>query len=317
MQPLRVEVTNWKKTRAVILLPFLHPVGMLIADLLHGKPLAKSLVGFGVFSLIYLVFGSFVIARMLLSNRIRCIIADENGVQIQAGRSSKRIAWHQIASFERSMRPGGKDLKRTLTLRDAGGAVLAEIPRELQESAHTAAGFEALEAGLVAHVGKRGVIAPSLDAPLAKTSFADTSSQALAGWSALAMFGPGAFLSWQFIPGGAGISAGCLGFALLGAFVIVTSVSYEIDERGVRCQTRFSQRELRWDQIRRVELIRGAGGLNFRGEKQSISVPGPARWGRDGGLLMMFVLRQCQKLGIEWEGDQVTQWRALKKHSTR
>lgn len=311
MQTLKVEIISWKKSLVVVtLLALIHPTVYLCSDLLQGKPLPTALWKFGLIFAVYLIIDLFLVLRTLFSGQLREIIADESGLQLKAGHKSRRIAWTQISTLERSLEMEGKVLKSCLTLRDSGGQVLTRFFRELQETAETRTQFDQLQLFIAAKIGTHGVISAPLEARL-KTAFALKTPYKLIGLGSLLFFLPCTFFSWNHPTGGPATGSIFLGFSVLGIFLALSDVKYEVDERGITRRSLFKKSELRWEEMRSVEMMRGAMSIRFASEKASLEVLGPANWGNDGALLMQFLQQQCEKYGVVLKHYEKVGWRDL------
>lgn len=312
MRPLKVIVINWKSSFIAITLgALIHPTFYFCSDMLQNKPLISSLRHSATIFAVYLVIELAMLLRLALSSRLHQIVADDVGLHFKAGRKSKRVGWIQIATFERSMAVEDKVLKACRTLRDPGGQIVGQFFRELQETAATRAQFEALEALIAEKVGKRGLIEGPLDAPVGKSEFVQHSKYGLVGWVTVFLMLPCAFFSWNHPTGGPLIGSIFLLLALLGVVLLLCETKYEVDERGVRSQTRFKTAEMRWDEIRGAAMMRGAMGVRFSGERGALDILGPASWGNDGALLMQFLISQFERYGIAWESNAVLNWHEL------
>lgn len=312
MQPLKVQIYP-RKTLLVAM--FLVPLAIAClafgGELWTGSSPARALAKFAAITGILGVICWPLMLGVLLSGQLHGIIADEAGLQLQAGRKSRRIAWSQIATVERSQAAQAGELRPCLTLRDAGGLVQATLFRQTQELPHTRAQWDALEALIESRIGKRGVISAPLEGAPLQSAFATQNQNKIIGWGCLLLFVPATALSWNHPTGGPATGAVFGVFSVLGLYLALNGVRYQVDERGARSQSLWKQRELRWDQVHHAELLRGA--LHIRligeeaGEKIGVEIPGPAGWGQSGAELMLFLQFQFKRCGIAWESDKTRQ----------
>ncbi|HEX9995872.1 MAG TPA: hypothetical protein VGB45_01915 [Abditibacterium sp.] len=310
MPILKIEITNWRKqVLAGIFVALVHPLVYLVFDLFQGKPLSRSLWAFGLIALFTLVAYLLTLIFSLFSPKLHQIVADDAGLRFQYGRKWRRVAWTQVSTLERSMQPDGKTLKNCLILRDAGGQIMATWFREAIETPQLKTQFDELETLILTKIGTRGLIQAPLDTPLSKTGFVLQTGYKIIGIGSLFLWLPCAFFSWNHSTGGPVVGSLFLIFAALGLVLALSDSRYEIDERGVRAANMWKKRELRWEEIRRAEMLSGGLSIHFRGEKTALDVAGPANWGDDSAQLMLFLHSQFNKFGVDWEGNKALNWK--------
>ena len=307
--PIAVEIINWKRKILLgLLVANIHPILYLGFDILGGKSLKASMTKYVLLLTFYLIVELFVALQMVFRGTTYKVICDDQGLTIKAFSKSKRLLWSQVATIEHSQQIDNKTLKNCLTLRDAGGAVQAQLWRDLQEPPFLKSQWALLEGFIASRLGSRAFTAPSLELIPTATMFTHQTVHKRLGLGSLVLWLPCAFFSWNHPTGGPLVGLGFLAFAALGVFLALCDARYQVDGRGVRVSTLFKTREMRWDEIRHAQMA-SAWVIYFEGDGKAVDIPGPANWS-NGGELMLFLQTQFKKFGIEW-GDKERNWREL------
>lgn len=319
MMPIVVEIINWKtKILWGLVAALIHPLLYVGLDFFQGKPIGKNLIVYTALFAFYVALELFVALQIVLRGTPYKLLADEQGLSIKAFLKSKRLAWSQIATLEKSQDLDGKTLKNRLILRDAGGTVQAQLWRDLQETPALQSQWEQLEAFIALRLGTRAFTTQPLNAAPTKTSFSHKTNHKPIGVVGLLFLLPCAFFSWNHPTGGPWVGSLFLFFAALCAFVFASDSRAEVDERGVRSFGLWQKGELRWDEIRRAEMMTGGSVLCFYGENetQAVSINGPNDW-KESGELMLFLQSQCNRFGIEWNANKAWNWREMVRFSNK
>ncbi len=319
MTPIVVEIINWKtKILWGVVAALVHPLIYLGFDFFQGKPVGKNLIVYAALFAFYVALELFVALGIVLRGTPHKLLADEQGLFIKAFWKSKRLAWSQIATLQKSQDLDGETLKNRLILRDAGGTVLAQLWRDLQETPALGAQWEQLEGFITSRLGTRAFTLAPLNAAPTRTSFAHKTNNKPIGVVGLLFLLPCAFFSWNHPTGGPWVGAIFLFFAFLCVFLLLSDSRAEVDERGVRSFGLWQKGELRWDEIRRAEMMSGGGVICFYGEDetQAVSINGPTGW-KESGELMLFLQSQFKRFGIEWNGNKAWNWREMVRFSNK
>jgi|GEM_PF-1311235 len=118
------------------------------------------------------------------------------------------------------------------------------------------------------------------------------------GWVGIAFFMICTLGSWS---AGAGrTSLIFLGFVVLGSYLILNSGSMQVDSDSIRYYLPFRSYQIKWNEVRYIEVDSQVGSMVFVGENKQLAVNGPMAWtGKDKFEIGSFISAQQDKYNIE------------------
>jgi hypothetical protein len=120
------------------------------------------------------------------------------------------------------------------------------------------------------------------------------------GWVCVAMFSACAFFSWRSETE-VWVAFLFLGFVGLGASVLAMSGQLELDTKKAARVTRINRYEMRWDEIKRIEIDKQANGITFSNGDKRIVALGLAYWSKENASeALEFINAQIAQREIEF-----------------
>ena len=115
-------------------------------------------------------------------------------------------------------------------------------------------------------------------------------------------------MSWR--AGGRGISLVFLFFAALGGYVILSSGSMHVDSYSIRYYLPFRSYQIKWTEIRHIEVDSQGATIVFVGENKKLAVHGPMfTSGKDKREAGRLIATQMDKYGIEFRLTEKANYR--------
>ena len=136
--------------------------------------------------------------------------------------------------------------------------------------------------------------------------------------------GGSALCSFSFAPAGPGepeqgklLCSSCY-FVGLNVYVLLFSGTLEMDSRTIIYRTPLAHYQIRWDEVRRIELDRVGSTMVFWGENKRLAALGSHYWqGADRVNMMLLVAAQMDKLGINMQQSEKAMFRLSKNTKVR
>jgi hypothetical protein len=91
-----------------------------------------------------------------------------------------------------------------------------------------------------------------------------------------------------------------IAFAALGGYLILSSGSMQIDSDSITYHLPLRSYQIKWSEVRYIEIDAGGGNMVFVGDSKRLAVIGPALWsGKDKIYLHKFMSDQLDKYDME------------------
>ncbi|MGH9882397.1 MAG: hypothetical protein ACRD6N_13250 [Pyrinomonadaceae bacterium] len=120
----------------------------------------------------------------------------------------------------------------------------------------------------------------------------------IVGWLGVAFFlfcGVSAWLAGARWP-----AAFFLGFVAVGIYLILSAGSMEMDSQGIKYHLPLASYEIRWSDVKSIEIDPQGGNIVFIGEGKRLAALGPVMWsGKDKLEMRRLIGAQMKKGGIE------------------
>ena len=118
------------------------------------------------------------------------------------------------------------------------------------------------------------------------------------GWISIAFSLFGSAGAWS--AGAYGPSLLLLLFGALGGYLILGSGSMQINSDSITYHLPLRSYQIKWNEVRYIEMDRGGGNMVFVGENKRLAVLGPALWsGKDKVDLQKFLMEQLERYDID------------------
>ena len=105
-------------------------------------------------------------------------------------------------------------------------------------------------------------------------------------------------MAWR--AGGRGLSLFFLLFVALGIYIVLNSGSTQMDSQYIRYYLPSGRHQIRWDEVRYIEIDKQGGNMVFVGENKRLAMNGPVSWSGKDKLEMLKLIRiQIEKYGIQ------------------
>jgi hypothetical protein len=123
--------------------------------------------------------------------------------------------------------------------------------------------------------------------------------QKVVGWLCVAFFTFGGVSAW--LAGQRSASLLFLVFVALGGFILLNSGSMHVDYDSITSYLPFRSYQIKWNEVRYIEIDRQGGSMVFVGEDKKLAVNGPALWaGKDKRDAANLIAAQMDRYGIEF-----------------
>ncbi len=107
-------------------------------------------------------------------------------------------------------------------------------------------------------------------------------------------------------------------FVGLGAYLVLGPGTLEMNDRIIVYRTPLARYEIRWDEVRRIEIDRVGSNMVFWGENKRLAAVGPYMWqGADRTQMLVLVAEQIDKLGLNVQQSERAGFRLSKNTKVR
>lgn len=138
----------------------------------------------------------------------------------------------------------------------------------------------------------------------------------IVGWSCIVLFTICSAVVWRI-----GATYGWLFFLLfaaLGLCIVLCSGSMKANAHFVKYQLPFRRYEIRWDEIKRVEMDKQSSNIILVGDNKRLAVNGFAAWcGKDKAEMIELFRKQIRERGIEFRQTETAMLRLSKNTRVR
>ena len=110
--------------------------------------------------------------------------------------------------------------------------------------------------------------------------------------------------------GAGGTSLLLLGFTALGGFLVLNSGAMQIDSDSIKYYLPFRRFQIKWNEVRYIEIDRQGGSMVFVGENKRLATNGPKLWtGKDTNDAGKLISAQIDRHGIELRQTEMAMFR--------
>ena len=131
------------------------------------------------------------------------------------------------------------------------------------------------------------------------------------GWGWIALCAVGliiALLIQQYL-----LAGGCVVSAAFGAYMVLGSGSFDIDNEGLFHRSSFGAWQIRWDEIDTVEVGAGEGTMVLHGSNKRFILSSPGGWDESvKDEAFAFVTRQLESRKIPFKESGVAAYKIMK-----
>ena len=104
--------------------------------------------------------------------------------------------------------------------------------------------------------------------------------------------------SWR--AGARGVALGFLLVSLVGVFIVFSSGSMHVDSDSIKYYLPLASYQIRWNEVRFIEIDAQGGNMVFVGENKRLAVNGPMSWsGKDKRQMRDLIMAQIEKYEIQ------------------
>ena len=131
------------------------------------------------------------------------------------------------------------------------------------------------------------------------------------GWVGFVFFMLGGVMSWR--AGARGTSLVFLVFVALSSYLLLNSGSMQVNSDSIKYYLPFRSFQIKWNEVKYIEIDRQAGSMVFVGENKRLSTNGPKLWtGKDKNDAGKLFSSQIDRHGIELRQTEMAMFRLSK-----
>lgn len=102
-------------------------------------------------------------------------------------------------------------------------------------------------------------------------------------------------------------------FVALAIFILLNAGSMQMDSEGIRYYLPLRSYQIRWDEVRYIEIDRQGGNMVFIGDNKTLATNGPVSWaGKDKMEVHRLISAQIKTYGIEVRQTEKAMFRLSK-----